>query len=83
MLRPKATSLAFTSARSQSVRYLRPQFKLVVRRISAYRLVAELALIVAYLFSYSIMLIFVVKDAEDQYIFLQRRFQLVCPCMIL
>jgi hypothetical protein len=78
MLRPKATS-------SQSVRYLRPQFKLVVRRISAYRLVAELALIVAYLFSYSIMLIFVVKDAEDQYIyiFLQRRFQLVCPCMIL
>jgi hypothetical protein len=66
------TLLAFTSARSQSVRYLRLQFKLVVGRISAYRLVTELALIVVYLFSYSIMLILVVKDAGGQYIFLQR-----------
>jgi hypothetical protein len=66
------TLLAFTSARSQSVRYLRLQFKLVVGRISAYSLVTELALIVVYLFSYSIMLILVVKDAGDQYIFLQR-----------
>jgi hypothetical protein len=66
------TLLAFTSARSQSVRYLRLQFKLVVGRISAYSLVTELALIVVYLFSYSIMLILVVKDAGGQYIFLQR-----------
>jgi len=64
--------LAFTSARSQSVRYLRLQFKLVVGRISAYSLVTELALIIVYLFSYSIMLILLVKDAGDQYIFLQR-----------
>jgi len=52
MSRPKATQrtlLAFTSASSQIVRYLRPQFKLGVGRISAYRLVAELALIVVYI----------------------------------
>jgi hypothetical protein len=52
MSQPKSdqrTLLAFTSASSQSVRFLRPQFKLGVGRISAYRLVAELALIVVYI----------------------------------